>query len=780
MNNTNAILNNAIKALDEELRAVGSDYPKSYGLYKGHPVGEFDGSNVYTFTAPPVTVADGTSVTLEVGDPNFGGRLDPACIVGYQGASIIVSSVDNPGLAAERVALRHEDGLMLMELRERLKEIKEAKSANSDLLEKLFATPDPGTATTGPGADGTEMAVVNAALSQDVSLLWTPPGTNQDGVIAASTLRHVAHGNNVLLLAPTTAQIDAISVLLASGPAVSSIARVGAPMPDALSALKHLSPSTIARQREAQLFNDLDQITRKIAELRECVGWRQPYPETQVALENMEREKRQLNERSQKAEQNVVDNASIVLSTLGRAVSHEWVHGRPYDVVVIGGVHRALLPQVVWAVLLAKKAVILTGDFRQAPNSVTSRSDEVTQWLKRNIFEAAGIVELVNAGGSDSRLSMLRTQHTMHPLIVGITNEVSYGGRLLDAPEVVGRTVTITSQPPEPGQAVVFYDVGHLLPHAHAAESGGSRSNVFTAVLTMKIVWLLQSKATLSILLATPYGDQWIVHRALIRDADLQEYVTTTTLHRCAHPQHDVLILDLVDSSPLARVGPPLKGGRGSEAMHQLNAALTSARGKIVVIGDWRLLQQTLPEDATMRRLLDEMMRGGAVMKPFPLRYLTPEVSPKNVAFFNDPEQAWQCIFQDIAAASNRVIWNWPFANVHEVFNQETLSRMFSAKAKRALALSTDDPAIHSLVAHGLNLARSVRAEAAVQIDDNTFWLIGNGASAGASRPFIRVNGARAALQISDLFGLNEIIPSAKSRPWVKRKARDQRAGVRL
>lgn len=778
MNNTNAILNNAIKALDEELRAVGSDYPKSYGLYKGHPVGEFDGSNVYTFTAPPVTVADGTSVTLEVGDPNFGGRLDPACIVGYQGASIIVSSVDNPGLAAERVALRHEDGLMLMELRERLKEIKEAKSANSDLLEKLFATPDPGTATTGPGADGTEMAVVNAALSQDVSLLWTPPGTNQDGVIAASTLRHVAHGNNVLLLAPTTAQIDAISVLLASGPAVSSIARVGAPMPDALSALKHLSPSTIARQREAQLFNDLDQITRKIAELRECVGWRQPYPETQVALENMEREKRQLNERSQKAEQNVVDNASIVLSTLGRAVSHEWVHGRPYDVVVIGGVHRALLPQVVWATLLAKKAVILAGDFRQAPNSVSCRSDEVAQWLKRNVFEASGIVEAVNAGGWDSRLLMLQTQHTMHPLISGITNEVSYGGRLLDAPEVVERTAIITAQPPEPGQAVVFYDVGHLLPHAHASASGGSRSNVLTAALSFSIVGALFSKTIPSILLATSYGDQAKIHRAYIRDADLQDYVTTTTLHRCAHPQHDVLILDLVDSSPLPRVGPPLKGGWGSDSMHQLNAAFTSARGKIVMIGDWGLLQQTLPEDAAMRRFLDEMIRGGALLKPFPIRSLIQDFRAKNLAFYYDAAEAWQCISEDIGRASQRVIWNWPFANVDEFFHPHSLSRMFPAKAKRALALTTDNPALHPLVGHGLKMARSVGAEAAVQIDDDIFWLIGNGASAGASRPFVRVHSERAALQISDLFGLNEIIHSAKSRPWVTRKARARREGV--
>lgn len=57
---TNTILNSFLKALDEELQAVGSDYPKSYGLYKGHQVGEFDGSHVFSLMASPSTLANGS------------------------------------------------------------------------------------------------------------------------------------------------------------------------------------------------------------------------------------------------------------------------------------------------------------------------------------------------------------------------------------------------------------------------------------------------------------------------------------------------------------------------------------------------------------------------------------------------------------------------------------------------------------------------------------------------------------------------------------------------
>jgi len=56
------ILNSVHKALDEELQVGGNDYPKSFGFYKGHATGEFDGSHVFSLMATAVTLANGTDM----------------------------------------------------------------------------------------------------------------------------------------------------------------------------------------------------------------------------------------------------------------------------------------------------------------------------------------------------------------------------------------------------------------------------------------------------------------------------------------------------------------------------------------------------------------------------------------------------------------------------------------------------------------------------------------------------------------------------------------------
>jgi hypothetical protein len=56
------ILNNVHKASDEELQVGGNDYPKSFGLYKGHAIGEFDGSHVFSLMATAVALANGSDM----------------------------------------------------------------------------------------------------------------------------------------------------------------------------------------------------------------------------------------------------------------------------------------------------------------------------------------------------------------------------------------------------------------------------------------------------------------------------------------------------------------------------------------------------------------------------------------------------------------------------------------------------------------------------------------------------------------------------------------------
>ena len=761
---TNTILNNAILALHDELQALSQRRRESLRLHKGRLLGAFDRAHLYAFRAQPVGIVDGAPVTLQVGEYNRDARFDPASFVGSRGGEVIISSEDNLGLATEPLSLRYEPDRMVEELRKRLIETQNSNSENKFvLLDKLFAAPEP----VDPPADGHKpmAALVDAAVAQPVTIAWTPRGTDEDGFITSCATRIAAEGGSALVLSPTTEQTDAHTLLLADSPAAKTVVRVGAPMPESLQKLKDLSPHNIARQRDPLAFEVLDRLTQQISELQDAGSWRKPNREIRLKLDQLEREKSRLEQFAWEAEQHVINSASIVLSPLGRAVTHPRVYGRRYDVVIVGNGQQALLAHIIWATMLAKKAVIFAGDPRQTPNWVRSWSDNALQWLRPNIFEASGALEIVNRGGWDSRLLMLQTQHTMHPQISQIINEISYGGRLLDAPEAAERTAAITNQPPEPGKAVVFLDVRYLHPHAQQGESRGSHSNVGTAAMALSVVESLLSQGVRSILLASLYRKQWQLHRALVHDAGLRDFVTTAPLDRCVGPQHDVVILDLVDTAPLLQAGTPLRGGWGSDFMRRLTAAFSSARCKLILIGDWILLQQLLPETAVLRRFLNDMLRGGAAIKPFPPGLLKLRVRPKNPSFYSDPGEAWQLIDQDIAAAAQRVIWNWPFANVYGVFNRSTFSRMFSVKARRALALAADAAPQQPLIGGGITVARSVRAEAGVYIDNNIFWLIGNRYSDGTTRHFVRISGRRAALQVSEAFGLDEIIPSVSSNP---------------
>jgi hypothetical protein len=73
------------------------------------------------------------------------------------------------------------------------------------------------------------------------------------------------------------------------------------------------------------------------------------------------------------------------------------------------------------------------------------------------------------------------------------------------------------------------------------------------------------------------------------------------------------------------------------------------------------------------------------------------------------------------------------------------------------------------LAGQRIRLAACTHPEAGVVIDDDTFWLIGMPGGNGQVRPFVRVKGQHAALQISDMLGMNEIIKPNKSRPWMKK-----------
>ena len=83
-------------------------------------------------------------------------------------------------------------------------------------------------------------------------------------------------------------------------------------------------------------------------------------------------------------------------------------------------------PLVYYAAGLATQSVTVAGDFRQLPPIVMSDEPLAGEWLKRDVFEKAGIPELLQRREPTPQLVALRTQYRMREPICEVINRLFY------------------------------------------------------------------------------------------------------------------------------------------------------------------------------------------------------------------------------------------------------------------------------------------------------------------------------------------------------------------
>src|SRR5690606_25191366 len=121
--------------------------------------------------------------------------------------------------------------------------------------------------------------------------------------------------------------------------------------------------------------------------------------------------RRKLLELIRQEEQQVILEAQLVATTLARSAVLDVLSRRRFDAVVIDEASMAYVPHVYWAACLAREHLVIAGDFRQLGPVVRSESGLAQRWLKKDVFEVAGLVRKVDQRLDDRRLVGLRTQH---------------------------------------------------------------------------------------------------------------------------------------------------------------------------------------------------------------------------------------------------------------------------------------------------------------------------------------------------------------------------------
>jgi hypothetical protein len=302
-----------------------------------------------------------------------------------------------------------------------------------------------------------------------------------------------------------------------------------------------------------------------------------------------------IDEQLKKVEQLVIADAAIVATTLTRTYLRDSIFARRFDTVVLDEASMAPIPALWVAASLADANVVAVGDYKQLPPIVISSSPEAQEWLGRDIFEAAGIVDHRTA---PDHFVKLTEQFRMHPSISAISNELIYDGLLTDGPGTEDGAGVPDWYRSEWGHdnPVLLVDMAATNAWVTSVSRGerASRLNFLSATVSVDLAeqLLRVDRATLPpgmaarILIVSPYRPHSKLVELLVRESHLAGEVRAGTTHSFQGSEADVVIVDLVNDEPHWRVNL-FTPGLDESTRRLFNVALTRARRRLIILGDF-------------------------------------------------------------------------------------------------------------------------------------------------------------------------------------------------
>lgn len=281
-------------------------------------------------------------------------------------------------------------------------------------------------------------------------------------------------------------------------------------------------------------------------------------------------------------ESRILQSAQVLATTITRTYTAAVLERERFDVVIIDEGSMATPPSLFAALCLAKRQVIIVGDFLQLPPIAESRTTQAKQWLANDIYQLAGI-----KSDQDPRVAALTTQYRMHPDIAALA------ARLYQRAGLAYRTDTqirharqpLVEQAPIPGKAFAFIDTADAHPWVEK-DHKGSPCNQYHArlALTLATQALDGAGTPPTVSLIAPYRNQVRLLQELIHDEQLIDQVRVGTIHSFQGQQSDIVIVDTTVTGDLTRT----MLGRCDQdhaPCKLLNVAFTRGKSKLLVIG---------------------------------------------------------------------------------------------------------------------------------------------------------------------------------------------------
>lgn len=427
------------------------------------------------------------------------------------------------------------------------------------------------------GLDESQLATLRRACTEDVSLIWGPPGTGKTYLLGKAVSELVGLGLRILVVSIANVAVDQVCLkvrdALVERGEVSplekgQILRLGhARDPDVLQDHRFFPDRIEAQNLRSEIAEARRRLERPGLSAEEQATIRQ-------RINNLEKELRAVSARYSR-------DARVVLTTaIQTCLDPAFEEAGAFDAVVIDEASMMPIPHLMATGHRAGQQIILAGDFRQLGPIAIAKSDAAERWLKADIFQLLGVSNQHKP--RHATLSMLQVQRRMHADISACVNDYFYAGLLKNGASPAATSAAKLE--PEPDSAVLFVPTPGPPLCVATSTSGGSRCNRGSAKITARLAALFRSQSREHrIGVITPYRAQARRIKDELRMLGCAEHIDVGTVHTFQGSERDVIIWDIVDTEELS-IGMIYRGDGGNRLT---NVAITRARGKLVVVGDY-------------------------------------------------------------------------------------------------------------------------------------------------------------------------------------------------
>ncbi|MEU4341491.1 AAA domain-containing protein [Nocardia sp. NPDC023852] len=302
-------------------------------------------------------------------------------------------------------------------------------------------------------------------------------------------------------------------------------------------------------------------------------------------LKELDKDKRRLDDEYAGTKRQLLESAPVIACTLTALTIGEELVNRRFDTVIIDEAASAQIGQLIYAGSKADRCLAYVGDFLQnAPitdtdDAITEEQQQLLPWQRADIFGLLGISDRATAE-SHPRCIALRTQFRYPPVIADIVNQFCYDGLLLTSwtGRVDNPVVTFIDTSDHPDQGL---------------RSNGESSWLHPLGLRL-LEPVYQRRGTNTIGMVCPYRAHAERATDLARDRGLD--MSCGTSHLFQGRQFDTVIVDLMQDAHRPRWAAlaDLAGDeRQVSAARLLNVAITRAKRRLYLIGDWNFVRRS-------------------------------------------------------------------------------------------------------------------------------------------------------------------------------------------